>query len=111
MPDKPAFLGILTLKAKISKPAQRLFYAQHIHFQVFDDSWPGEKPIFINFIREPVSRFISHFYFRRFSSGKDTKDGYAFTGPRRTAELNINQCVDQGWGLRSGVWTPESWVK
>ena len=86
----------ITLKAKISKPAHRLFYAQHIHFQVFDDSWSDEKPVFINFIREPVSRFISHFYFRRFSSGKDTKEGYAFTGPRRTAELNINQCVDQG---------------
>ena len=86
----------ITFKAEISKPAQRLFYAQHIHFQVFDDSWPDEKPVFINFIREPVSRFISHFYFRRFSSGKDTKEGYAFTGPRRTAELNINQCVDQG---------------
>ena len=38
---------------------------------------------------------MSHFYFRRFSSGKDTKDGAAFIGKRRTADLTINDCVIQ----------------
>lgn len=59
---------------------RRTFYAQHIHYQDFDSAeMIEEKPVYVNFIREPVSRFISHFYFRRFSSDatkiKNDKNG------------------------------------
>ena len=61
----------------LSSNNERVFYAQHIHFQNVSNA-----AVYINFIREPVSRFISHFYFRRYSSGKATKDGAAFIGHR-----------------------------
>ena len=54
---------------------EKNFHSQHIHFQ---DMSKGdfsmaenvfEEPVYINVIREPIARFISHFYYRRFNSG------------------------------------------
>ena len=58
---------------------EKNFHSQHIHFQdmskgdfsMADNSLENvfEEPVYINVIREPIARFISHFYYRRFNSG------------------------------------------
>ena len=58
---------------------EKNFHSQHIHFQdmskgdfsMVDNSLENvfEEPVYINVIREPIARFISHFYYRRFNSG------------------------------------------
>ena len=58
---------------------EKNFHSQHIHFQdmskgdfsMVDDSLENvfEEPVYVNVIREPIARFISHFYYRRFNSG------------------------------------------
>ena len=72
----------LDFRRNISTRMQKFeknFHSQHIHFQ--DMSRGGlsmdeisiadvfEEPVYINVIREPIARFISHFYYRRFNSG------------------------------------------
>lgn len=73
----------------ITDTHNRTFYAQHVHYQSFENS--TTHPIYINLIREPVARFISHFYFRRHSSGNGgIEDGFAFIAENQVPAM-INE--------------------
>ena len=72
----------LDFRRNISTRMQKFeknFHSQHIHFQdmskgvlSMDENSMAEvfeEPVYMNVIREPIARFISHFYYRRFNSG------------------------------------------
>ncbi len=46
------------------------FYARHMNFLNFADVGSELKPVYINLVRYPVDRFISHFNFRRYGDNR-----------------------------------------
>ena len=77
---------------------EKNFHSQHIHFQ---DMSKGdfsmaenvfEEPVYINVIREPIARFISHFYYRRFNSGH--KVLFNSSSPLTRINVFLNQCLN-----------------
>ncbi|MEQ2221945.1 hypothetical protein ILYODFUR_020895 [Ilyodon furcidens] len=49
----------------ISKIPQPFLYTRHVHFLNFT-RFRIEEPVYINIIRDPISRFLSNYFFRRF---------------------------------------------
>ncbi|XP_077996011.1 uronyl 2-sulfotransferase-like [Glandiceps talaboti] len=70
----------------LSRPAT--FY-RHTHFIDFT-RFGYENPIYINIVRQPLSRLISDYYFRRFGDEKKSKDNF-----KRTSMLyqTFDECV------------------
>ena len=46
------------------------FYARHMNFLNFADIGSELKPVYINLVRYPVDRFISHFNFKRYGDNR-----------------------------------------
>lgn len=51
--------------AKTTNGSFPVFYARHMNFLNFQKLGSSIVPVYINLVRFPVDRFISHFYFRR----------------------------------------------
>ncbi|XP_042602732.1 uronyl 2-sulfotransferase-like [Cyprinus carpio] len=49
----------------ISTIPQPFLYTRHVHFLNFT-RFRIEQPVYINIIRDPINRFLSNYFFRRF---------------------------------------------
>ncbi|XP_075452789.1 uronyl 2-sulfotransferase isoform X2 [Ascaphus truei] len=55
----------LELIKNISTAEQPYLFTRHVHFLNFS-RFGAEQPVYINIIRDPVNRFLSNYFFRRF---------------------------------------------
>ncbi|KAL6031559.1 hypothetical protein STEG23_006671, partial [Scotinomys teguina] len=55
----------------------------------------GDQPVYINIIRDPVSRFLSNYFFRRFGDWRGEQNHMIRTPSMRQEEryLDINECI------------------
>ncbi|XP_031567452.1 uronyl 2-sulfotransferase-like [Actinia tenebrosa] len=65
-------------------------YYTHLHFVDFR-KFGAVQPIYINLIRDPLSRLVSGFYFLRFGDGRERS--WRFSGPANHLNLSFNECV------------------
>ncbi|XP_073527496.1 uronyl 2-sulfotransferase isoform X3 [Phyllobates terribilis] len=55
----------MELIKNISTAEQPYLFTRHVHFLNFS-RFGAEQPVYINIIRDPVNRFLSNYFFRRF---------------------------------------------
>ncbi|CAG5099074.1 Oidioi.mRNA.OKI2018_I69.XSR.g16227.t1.cds [Oikopleura dioica] len=91
---KEAEAEVVSKIQNFSQKNTRSLWAQHIHFLHFIEK---PIPLYINLVREPVERFISHFYFRRFLDNGKKKanmvNGMINEGSYRQFNQTVNDCV------------------
>lgn len=73
----------ITKIALLKAPA---FYNRHIHYLDFE-KYCFSQPIYINMIRDPVARFVSHFNYWKYGDHQRK----AVDNPRNLSD--INQCI------------------
>ena len=90
-------------------------YNKHINFINFED-FGHQNPIYINFVREPVEKVISWYYYKRqswyqFQDEETLKDGLPYESPA-LLKMTFEDCVEQklpecNFDIRSSVhWGP-----
>jgi dermatan/chondrotin sulfate uronyl 2-O-sulfotransferase UST len=69
-------------------------YSRHMHY--IDFQRLGAVPlVHINIIRDPISRFVSQFYFKRFGDGRPRNRTSIFHGK---VHQTVDQCVERNEG-------------
>ncbi|XP_039271706.2 uronyl 2-sulfotransferase-like [Styela clava] len=84
--DHPAHDEMMEELEKISKLQPPIFYNRHIHFLDFE-KYHHLQPIYINVIRDPIDRFVSHYNYIKYG------DGEAMVKNPRDDLPHINDCV------------------
>ncbi|XP_039271527.2 uronyl 2-sulfotransferase-like [Styela clava] len=83
---------------KISNFTHPTFYNRHIHYINFG-KFGYSKPIYVNLIRDPIERFISHYNYMKYGEkARDVK-----TNPSKIWELDINVCVTKNIGVCGNI--------
>ncbi|XP_065111678.2 uronyl 2-sulfotransferase isoform X2 [Paramisgurnus dabryanus] len=69
-------------------------YTRHVHFLNFS-RFGTDEPVYINIIRDPISRFLSNYFFRRFGDWRGEENHVVRTPGMRDDEryLDINKCI------------------
>ncbi|XP_008395974.1 uronyl 2-sulfotransferase a isoform X1 [Poecilia reticulata] len=82
------------LVKNISKIPQPFLYTRHVHFMNFT-RFRIEQPVYINIIRDPISRFLSNYFFRRFGDWRGEQNHLIRTPGMKDDEryLDINVCI------------------
>uniref|UniRef100_A0A3B3XC22 Uronyl 2-sulfotransferase n=1 Tax=Poecilia mexicana TaxID=48701 RepID=A0A3B3XC22_9TELE len=82
------------LVKNISKIPQPFLYTRHVHFMNFT-RYSGAQPVYINIIRDPISRFLSNYFFRRFGDWRGEQNHLIRTPGMKDDEryLDINVCI------------------
>ncbi|XP_077977255.1 uronyl 2-sulfotransferase-like isoform X2 [Glandiceps talaboti] len=65
-------------------------FQRHFHFIDFA-KFGGIEPVYINIIRDPINRFTSQYYFKRY--GDETHPNGFFKGSEDLLNMTINECV------------------
>ncbi|XP_073668405.1 uronyl 2-sulfotransferase isoform X1 [Paramisgurnus dabryanus] len=89
------FLLQANLVRNISSTAPLPFlYTRHVHFLNFS-RFGTDEPVYINIIRDPISRFLSNYFFRRFGDWRGEENHVVRTPGMRDDEryLDINKCI------------------
>nr|XP_021328743.1 uronyl 2-sulfotransferase-like isoform X2 [Danio rerio] len=78
----------------ISTTPQPFLYTRHVHFLNFS-RFKTEEPVHINIIRDPISRFLSNYFFRRFGDWRGEENHVVRTPGMKEDEryLDINTCI------------------
>ncbi|KAM7173014.1 uronyl 2-sulfotransferase isoform 2-T3 [Macrochelys suwanniensis] len=84
----------MELIKNISTAEQPYLFTRHVHFLNFS-RFGGEQPVYINIIRDPVNRFLSNYFFRRFGDWRGEQNHMIRTPTMRQEEryLDINVCI------------------
>ncbi|TNM94691.1 hypothetical protein fugu_017450 [Takifugu bimaculatus] len=82
------------LMRNISGIPQPFLYTRHVHFLNFT-RFRIEQPVYINIIRDPISRFLSNYFFRRFGDWRGEQNHLIRTPGMKDEEryLDINVCI------------------
>lgn len=82
------------LMQNISNIPQPFLYTRHVHFLNFT-SLRIEQPVYINIIRDPINRFLSNYFFRRFGDWRGEQNHLVRTPAMKDDEryLDINVCI------------------
>ncbi|XP_069829883.1 uronyl 2-sulfotransferase isoform X2 [Dendropsophus ebraccatus] len=78
----------------ISTAEQPYLFTRHVHFLNFS-RFGAEQPVYINIIRDPVNRFLSNYFFRRFGDWRGEQNHMIRTPGMKEEEryLDINECI------------------
>ncbi|XP_056333552.1 uronyl 2-sulfotransferase [Danio aesculapii] len=78
----------------ISTTPQPFLYTRHVHFLNFS-RFKTDEPVHINIIRDPISRFLSNYFFRRFGDWRGEENHVVRTPGMKEDEryLDINTCI------------------
>ncbi|XP_018585892.1 uronyl 2-sulfotransferase a [Scleropages formosus] len=84
----------MDLMKNISSLPQPFLYTRHVHFLNFS-RFSIEQPVYINIIRDPISRFLSNYFFRRFGDWRGEQNHLIRTPGMKDDEryLDINVCI------------------
>ncbi|XP_068199018.1 uronyl 2-sulfotransferase a isoform X2 [Antennarius striatus] len=84
----------IDLMRNISNIPPPFLYERHVHFLNFSRV-RLEEPVYINIIRDPISRFLSNYFFRRFGDWKGEQNHFVRTPGMKDDEryLDINVCI------------------
>ncbi|XP_035279781.1 uronyl 2-sulfotransferase a isoform X1 [Anguilla anguilla] len=82
------------LMRNISNIPQPYLYTRHVHFLNFT-RFRIEQPVYINIIRDPINRFLSNYFFRRFGDWRGEQNHLIRTPGMKDDEryLDINVCI------------------
>ncbi|MBN3311123.1 UST sulfotransferase, partial [Amia calva] len=82
------------LTKNISILPQPFLYTRHVHFLNFS-RFSREQPVYINIIRDPINRFLSNYFFRRFGDWRGEQNHMIRTPRMKDEEryLDINVCI------------------
>ncbi|XP_074472279.1 uronyl 2-sulfotransferase a isoform X1 [Sebastes fasciatus] len=82
------------LMKNISTIPQPFLYTRHVHFLNFT-RFRIEQPVYINIIRDPINRFLSNYFFRRFGDWRGEQNHLIRTPGMKDDEryLDINVCI------------------
>ncbi|KAM9355490.1 uronyl 2-sulfotransferase-like isoform 1-T1 [Pholidichthys leucotaenia] len=82
------------LMKNISTIPQPYLYTRHVHFLNFT-RFRIEQPVYINIIRDPINRFLSNYFFRRFGDWRGEQNHLIRTPGMKDDEryLDINVCI------------------
>ncbi|KAG9347625.1 hypothetical protein JZ751_005196, partial [Albula glossodonta] len=82
------------LMRNISAIPQPFLYTRHVHFLNFT-RFRIEQPVYINIIRDPINRFLSNYFFRRFGDWRGEQNHLIRTPGMKDEEryLDINVCI------------------
>ncbi|KAK6297570.1 hypothetical protein J4Q44_G00321530 [Coregonus suidteri] len=82
------------LMRNISNIPQPFLYTRHVHFLNFT-RFRIEQPVYINIIRDPINRFLSNYFFRRFGDWRGEQNHLIRTPGMKGDEryLDINVCI------------------
>ncbi|KAK2531409.1 Ust [Columba guinea] len=89
-----SFVFRMELIKNISTAEQPYLFTRHVHFLNFS-RFGGDQPVYINIIRDPVNRFLSNYFFRRFGDWRGEQNHMIRTPSMRQEEryLDINVCI------------------
>ncbi|XP_026867030.1 uronyl 2-sulfotransferase isoform X2 [Electrophorus electricus] len=84
----------LNLMKNISTVPQPFLYTRHVHFLSFT-RFQVDEPVYINIIRDPIDRFLSNYFFRRFGDWRGEENHLVRTPGMKDNEryLDINTCI------------------
>ncbi|XP_015271037.1 PREDICTED: uronyl 2-sulfotransferase [Gekko japonicus] len=84
----------MELIKNISTAEQPYLFTRHVHFLNFS-RFGGDQPVYINIIRDPINRFLSNYFFRRFGDWRGEQNHMIRTPSMRQEEryLDINVCI------------------
>uniref|UniRef100_A0A4W3HRG7 Uronyl 2-sulfotransferase n=1 Tax=Callorhinchus milii TaxID=7868 RepID=A0A4W3HRG7_CALMI len=73
---------------------QPYLYTRHVHFLNFT-RFGLQQPVYINLIRDPISRFVSNYFFRRFGDWRSEQNHQIRTPGMKDEEryLDISDCI------------------
>ncbi|XP_035474190.1 uronyl 2-sulfotransferase a isoform X1 [Scophthalmus maximus] len=82
------------LMKNITNIPQPFLYTRHVHFLNFT-RFRIEQPVYINIIRDPINRFLSNYFFRRFGDWRGEQNHLIRTPGMKDDEryLDINVCI------------------
>lgn len=82
------------LMRNISTIPQPFLYTRHVHFLNFT-RFRIDQPVYINIIRDPINRFLSNYFFRRFGDWRGEQNHLIRTPQMKDDEryLDINVCI------------------
>ncbi|KAL0967768.1 hypothetical protein UPYG_G00256610 [Umbra pygmaea] len=84
------------LMKNISNVPQPFLYTRHVHFLNFT-RFRIEQPVYINIIRDPINRFLSNYFFRRFGDWRGEQNHLIRTPGMKDDERYLgHQCVHPG---------------
>ncbi|XP_070568986.1 uronyl 2-sulfotransferase-like [Ptychodera flava] len=81
--------GQVELVNMVSELEAPFIFERHFHYIDFE-KFGAIQPIYINIIRDPISRFTSQYYYKRF--GDEVIDK-VYKGPEEYLNMTINECV------------------
>lgn len=84
----------MELIRNVSTAEQPYLFTRHVHFLNFS-RFGAEQPVYINIIRDPVNRFLSNYFFRRFGDWRAEQNHMIRTPGMKEEEryLDINECI------------------
>lgn len=84
----------VALMRNITAIPEPFLYTRHVHFLNFT-SFKIEQPVYINIIRDPINRFLSNYFFRRFGDFRGEQFHLLRTPNMKDEEryLDINVCI------------------
>ncbi|XP_030644372.1 uronyl 2-sulfotransferase [Chanos chanos] len=84
----------VNLMKNISSIPQPFLYTRHVHYLNFT-RFRIDQPVYINIIRDPINRFLSNYFFRRFGDWRGEENHLVRTPGMKDDEryLDINTCI------------------
>jgi len=99
---RPSILDLQAEVKLIDSLMSPVIYSRHIHFIDFS-KFGAQTPVYINMIRDPIERFLSNYYFRRFGDSRQA-------GPRQAKQWlpgdrsrSVNECILRNHSECSGI--------
>lgn len=82
------------LMKNITSIPQPYLYTRHVHYLNFT-RFRVDQPVYINIIRDPINRFVSNYFFRRFGDWRGEQNHLVRTPSMKDDEryLDINVCI------------------
>ncbi|XP_061900612.1 uronyl 2-sulfotransferase a isoform X2 [Entelurus aequoreus] len=82
------------LMKDISSISQPFLFTRHVHFLNFT-RFKIEEPVYFNIIRDPINRFLSNYFFRRFGDWRGEQKHIIRSPAMKDDEryLDINVCI------------------
>uniref|UniRef100_A0A2K6MAB7 Uronyl 2-sulfotransferase n=1 Tax=Rhinopithecus bieti TaxID=61621 RepID=A0A2K6MAB7_RHIBE len=96
----------MELIKNISTAEQPYLFTRHVHFLNFS-RFGGDQPVYINIIRDPVNRFLSNYFFRRFGDWRGEQNHMIRTPSMRQEErylVSQSCCMQKVVSPLPGEW-------